>query len=133
MRYQTQFCRICKNSEYTPNTGYLCGLTQKIGDFESNCNDFEVDQEKYDIHFDADEKRRIKNEERCITLESKVQSLQVLVGILYTISILSTGYATYKIYTFDSYVEEATKEWSKKIEKMTEEAQKTLNNTYPVY
>lgn len=40
------YCSVCKNRKYTLKHGFICGLTDKIADFEENCKDFELDREK---------------------------------------------------------------------------------------
>jgi hypothetical protein len=43
-KFHLSFCRICKNRESNLENGIICGLTEKIADFEKNCSEYEYDQ-----------------------------------------------------------------------------------------
>ncbi len=41
-----EFCNICTKHKKDLNVGILCGLTDKIADFETECSSFEEDVER---------------------------------------------------------------------------------------
>ena len=42
--HNRKFCRICKQSEYSIESGIICGLTKRKADFVETCPDFKVDK-----------------------------------------------------------------------------------------
>ncbi|WP_445749881.1 hypothetical protein [Polaribacter sp.] len=46
-----KFCKVCLNREFNYNKGLLCGLTNKLADFENECKNFEKDSEAEDFNF----------------------------------------------------------------------------------
>lgn len=47
-KFHLSFCRICKNRKPSLENGIICGLTNQIADFESNCSEYKHDQVELD-------------------------------------------------------------------------------------
>lgn len=41
-----KFCKVCKNQKFDTQNGIICSLTDKIADFENNCENFEKDEKE---------------------------------------------------------------------------------------
>ncbi len=59
-KFHLSFCRTCKNRRLNLKNGIICGLTEKIADFENNCSDYEHDQVELENLKNGFEKRMQK-------------------------------------------------------------------------
>jgi hypothetical protein len=41
-----EFCKVCLNRTFDPKQGLICNLTNKIADFENNCENFNEDEKE---------------------------------------------------------------------------------------
>lgn len=42
-KQQLEYCQVCKNREFDPKQGIICGITKAKATFESTCADFVQD------------------------------------------------------------------------------------------
>lgn len=43
---QLTYCRVCKNKAFSPQYGFVCGLTGAVADFEEECESYLHDEEE---------------------------------------------------------------------------------------
>lgn len=65
-----EFCKKCINRKFDPAQGIICGLTQKVADFEDNCENFSLDESAREkTHRDelvSDENQTVELDEKTI-------------------------------------------------------------------
>ncbi|MGB7784578.1 MAG: hypothetical protein WBL27_00625 [Salinimicrobium sp.] len=81
---QVSICKTCTNQSFDMNKGVICGLTNDIGLFETECHDFVVDEQ---AKKDAEEElaRRYPYDTRAKQLQARTAELKGQVDPLRTI------------------------------------------------
>lgn len=64
-----EFCKKCLNRKFDPKHGVICNLTQRIADFEGDCDNFKLDETVKEKAIDNDE---FSNKEVINKLDNKV-------------------------------------------------------------
>jgi len=87
------FCKACKNQAFDPNKGIICSLTNKIADFEDECESYLEDAEKKVTYSDEN-----------ISIKDNSKRAKVIITVFWGICIISlfatiSGYFEFELLT----------------------------------